>query len=134
MFEMYFSQTIDTPQLCDAIAKHLFLRREDIGVVPLTLIDTLPTALVVEDIGGDFPFAVTIHTDLTWLQISEVELAQKLSTTLKTECLIAEDCENPYRWLHVCEKQTQSVLVDPHLFDGQSILKISPDSPARLFF
>lgn len=124
MFEMYFSQTIDTHQLCDAVAKHLFVRREDVGVVPLTLIDTKHTAIVLENIGGDFPLGVTVHTDLTWLNISEVELAQKLSTTLNVNCLIANDGEDPYSWLHITAETIQIVLVEPELFDGQSLLKI----------
>ncbi len=125
MFEMYFAEAIDLQKLCDAVAKHLFVRREDVGVVPLYLIDTKNTAVVIDDIGdGDFPLGVTIHTELVWFHISEVDLAQKLCTSLETTCLISDDGDNPYRWLLVSQNSVQNVFTNPELFDGQCIFKI----------
>jgi hypothetical protein len=126
-FEMYFAKVIEPQLLCDAIAKHLFLRRENIGVVELTKIDTKETAVVIEDLGGDFPFSVHIHTELTWLIMTEPELAQRLCTTLGTECLIAKENDSPYTWLLVTAKDIKSVQVDPELFDGQCLLQLKAD-------
>lgn len=126
MFEMYFAEAIDLQKLCDAIAKHLFVRREDVGIVPLHYIDTKNTAVVIEDIGdGDFPLGVTIHTELVWFHISEIDLAQKLCASLQTKCLISDNGNNPYSWLLVEQKSVQQVLTNPELFDGQCIFKIS---------
>ena len=124
MFEMYFADNLDLQKLCDAIAKHLFVRREDVGIVPLHLIDTKNTAVVIEEMDGDFPFGVTIHTELLWFQINEIELAQKLCTSLQTKCLTSDNGDNPYRWLLINDQSVQSVLTHPELFDGQCIFKI----------
>jgi hypothetical protein len=124
---MYFSKVIEPQALCDAIAKHLFLRRENIGVVKLAQIDTKETAVVLEDLEGDFPFSVHVHTELAWLNMTEQELAQKLCTTLDAECLIAVDGGTTYDWLLVTPAELKNVSVDPELFDGQCIFKIKVD-------
>ncbi len=121
---MYFANPIDPQTLCDAIAKHLFLRRESIGVVEVTQIDTKETAVVIEDIDGDFPYSVHIHTELSWLSMTEMELAQKLCTTLQTQCLIANEGPNPYSWLLITADTINTVQVDPELFDGQCVFKV----------
>ena len=126
-FEMYFAKVIAPQVLCDAIAKHLFLRRENIGVVKLTQIDSKETAVVLEELEGDFPFSVHIHTELAWLNMTEQELAQKLCSTLDTQCLIALDGTNTYSWLLVTPSEVKNVSVDPELFDGQCIFKIKAD-------
>jgi hypothetical protein len=124
-FEMYFAKRIESDMLCDAISKHLFLRREDIGIVALTQIDTKSTSVVIEETDGDFPFSVHVYTELTWLTISEQELAQKLCTTLETQCLISDNGENPYHWLLVSSNEIKGVFVDPEHFDGQCTFKVS---------
>ncbi len=123
-FEMYFKDAIAPQTLCDAIAKHLFLRSENIGVVELTKIDTKATSIVLEELEGDFPLSARIFTELPWFSITEQELAQKLCTTLNTQCLIADEGDNPYSWLLVSATDIKIVIVDSALFDGQCIFKI----------
>lgn len=126
-FEMYFAKVIEPQVLCDAIAKHLFLRRENIGVVKLTQIDSKETAVVLEELDGDFPLSVHIHTELAWLNMTEQELAQKLCATLNTQCLIAMDGSSTYSWLLVTASEFKMVSVDPEAFDGLCIFKIQVD-------
>lgn len=124
MFEMYFAEAVDPQKLCDVVARHLFVRREDVAVVPLTQVDTKDIAVVVEDVGGDFPLGITVYVDLLWLQVSEVDLAQKLCASLQNKCLVSDNGDNPYRWLLVTADSVQAVMVNPQLFDGQCVFQI----------
>lgn len=121
---MYFSEVIDINRLCEAVAKHLFICREDVGVVDFDKIDTKNTAVVIQKTEGDFPFGVSVYTELQWLNLSEPEFAQQLCRTLQAKCLVSDDGDNPYRWLLVDEQKIQSVFVDAPYFDGQCAFKI----------
>lgn len=126
MFEMYFSNSIDWNLLCDAVAKHLFIPREDVGVVDLDRIDTKSTAVVIEEMDGDFPFGVSVYTELQWLNLSEPEFAQRLCNTLDLSCLVAADGDDdPYRWLLINASSVHAVRVDAPYFDGQCAFRIA---------
>ena len=131
---MYFSQELDLNQLCEAIAKHLFIRREDIGVVSMHKLDTKKTAVVLQDVDGDFPFGVNIYTDQEWVTPVEPEFARLLCKTLDAVCLVADDNgDNPYRWLLIDREGIRPVIVDAPYFDGQCAFRVvSSESEASL--